>query len=32
MRTAFAVIILWPAFVFSLAYLINTIFDAWGQR
>ena len=32
MRTALVVVVLWPAFVFSLAHLINTLFDAWGQR
>lgn len=32
MRAALAVIILWPAFVAATAHLINSAFDAWGQR
>lgn len=32
MKTALFVVVLWPAFVFGVAHLINTIFDAWGQR
>jgi len=31
-RAALVVVVLWPAFVFGVAHLINTMFDAWGQR